>query len=190
MRRHSSRRNAATAALQAGTDIPVIGLIALALLPLFYPLADIVHWQRLAAAEKNRKPITATRRPGLRRCGDIFRIYAVESPLLWLFIASLGRIAVAAMAMPDGTNAMQAFVQSCASGDNPIAAAAFSLLLIAIAAIALSTMSAALSAGLCTIRYDMLPRGRKAEAPAASPAASSSWPSSLALIMADTKRCR
>jgi hypothetical protein len=46
-------------------------------------------------------------------------------------------------------------VQEVASGENPIAAAAFSLLLIVILAIAVSTMASCFSAGLCTIRYDM-----------------------------------
>ncbi len=41
------------AALQAGARLPVIGLFALALLPFFYPMADITNWQRIAAFEKS-----------------------------------------------------------------------------------------------------------------------------------------
>ena len=42
------------AALQAATRVPVIGLVALILLPLFYPIVDMTNWQRIAAFEKDR----------------------------------------------------------------------------------------------------------------------------------------
>ncbi len=45
----------AGATLSSGSGMPLTSLAALVLLPLFYPLADIVHWQRLAAMEKNRQ---------------------------------------------------------------------------------------------------------------------------------------
>ena len=156
--------NAAMAALKAGTDIPVIGLIALALLPLFYPLVDVGHWQRLAAAEKNQEFYQGDTAAWLAAMRRIYRIYAVESPLLWLFVASFGALAATVMEMPGGTNVMQAFLAELSSGENPVATMVFSLLLVAVFAIALSTMSAAFSAGICTIRYDIQPPGRKADA--------------------------
>ena len=86
-----------------------------------------------------------------------FPIQAIETPLLWLFIASLGALSVAALAPAGGAEIMQALVQEAASGDNPIAAAAFALLLVAVVAIALSTMASGFPAGLCRLRYDILP---------------------------------
>jgi hypothetical protein len=142
-------------ALSSGSSIPFTGLVALVLLPLFYPLADIVHWQKLAAMETNRQAYpgdTAGWQKGLR---EFFRLYAVEIPLLWLLIASLGAITVAALALVNGTEVMPALIQEVASGENPIAAAAFSLLLMVTVIMGLSTMAACFSAGLCTIHCDL-----------------------------------
>jgi hypothetical protein len=147
---------ASVEALQAGTDIPAVGLIALALLPLFYPIADIVHWQRLASAEKNKATYQGDELRWLTALSAILKTYARESGLLWFFIAAMGAIAVAALALPGSGDVMQDFVQALMSGDNEIITAIFSLLLLAIAALALSAMSSALSAGYCAIRYDML----------------------------------
>ncbi len=145
------------AAAFPASGIPWTGFAALILLPLFYPIADIVHWQRLGAASKNRAVYAGDTGRWLKSITDMLRIYAIEKPLLWLVIASLGAIGIAAFAPPDGVGVLQAFVQEVASGDNPIATAAFSFLLMAIAAIALSAMTSSLSAGLCTLRYDILP---------------------------------
>lgn len=137
--------------------IPLLGWAALALLPLFYPLANVVHWQRMAAMEKNRAAYQGDTARWLKSLRDIFRVYAAEIVLLWLFAASLGTIAAAALAPAAGTQITSAFIQAAASGDNPVVTAAFSLFLMALAAIALSTMAASFSAGLCTLRYDLLP---------------------------------
>jgi hypothetical protein len=144
------------AAAFPASGIPWAGIAALILLPLFYPVADIVHWQRLAAASKNRAVYADDTGRWLKSVTDMLRIYAIERPLLWLVIASLGAISIAAFAPSDGIGVLQAFVQEVASGDNPIATAAFAFLLVAIAAIALSAMASLLSAGLCTLRYDAL----------------------------------
>jgi hypothetical protein len=147
----------AAGALQAGSSVPLMGWAALALLPLFYPVANIVHWQRMAAIEKNREVYRGDTAHWQKALRGIFRIYAVETPLLLLFIASLGAVSLAALAPAGGAEIMRALVQEAASGDNPIATAAFSLLLVAVVAIALSTMASSFSAGLCSIRYDILP---------------------------------
>lgn len=147
----------AVTALAAGSSMPLLGLAALVLLPLFYPLADIVNWQRLAAIEKNREAYAGDTARWQKALRGTFRIYAAESLFLWLFIAFSGAIATAALAPPPGVSVMSALVQEAAAGDNPIASGAFSLLLVAIVAIAVSTMASSFSAGLCTIRYDMAP---------------------------------
>ena len=41
------------AALAAGTRISGVALLALGLLPLFYPFVDVTNWLRLAAARKD-----------------------------------------------------------------------------------------------------------------------------------------
>jgi hypothetical protein len=142
---------------QAGSSIPLMGLAALALLPLFSPLASIVHWQRLAAMEKDKEAYQGDTARWLAALRRIFRIQAIETPLLWLFIASLGAIGIAALDPSGGTEIMRALVREAASGDNPIAAAAFALLLVAVMAIALSTIASGFLAGLCSLRYDILP---------------------------------
>ena len=142
------------AALQAGTRMPIIGLAALVLLPLFYPLVDITNWQRIAAFENSA--VEPSQRPSafLR----FFRIYAVESALMLLFIGMFGTIAVVATAAPsDAADVIQAFIRRLTAQNNLVADCALSLLLVGVLALALSTMSAALSASLCAIRYDIVP---------------------------------
>jgi hypothetical protein len=144
------------AALQTGTRVPTTGLVALLLLPLFYPLVDITNWQRMAAFEQNAdgKSASTWQPAALRR---IFGIYAFETALVWLFMCMFGAIAALSMATPGVANFMQDFVQQLVAQENFIAGGALSLLLVAVLAIALSTMSSAFSASVCAIRYDILP---------------------------------
>ena len=144
------------AALQTGTRVPGVGLLALCLLPLFYPLVDVTNWQRLAAARKDMSSsgVEPGRRSAVLR--GVFRIYAVESSLVWLFMCMLGAIAVIAIETPGGADVLQAFVAQLISEYNEVTVVALPLLLICVSAVALSTMSALFSASLCTIRYDML----------------------------------
>ncbi len=145
------------AALTAGTRMPTIGLAALVLLPLFYPIVDITNWQRIAAFEKSA--VEPSQRPAafLR----FFRIYAVESALMLLFMCLFGTIAVVAAAVPGDTgDIIHVFIQRLGAQNNLVADCALSLLLVGALALALSTMSAAFSACLCAIRYDILPAFR------------------------------
>lgn len=141
-------------ALKAAPRLPIIGLVALILLPLLLPLADITNWQRLAALEKSG--LAAEQRAvALRRQ---FKIYAVECPLMWLFMWVFGAIAVVATATPGETsNVFDAMARQLAAPPNPIVAIALSLMFIAMCAMTLSMMGAAYSANLCTLRYDILP---------------------------------
>lgn len=143
------------AALQTGTRVPGTGLVALLLLPLFYPLVDITNWQRMAAFEQNADgKVASTWQPAaLRR---IFGIYAFETALVWLFMCMFGAIAALSIATPDVANFMQDFVQQLVAQENFVADGALLLLLVAVLAIALSTMSSAFSAVVCAIRYDIL----------------------------------
>jgi hypothetical protein len=142
-------------ALQTGTRLSGMGLVALLLLPLFYPVVDMTNWQRIAAFEKDARDFAPSQRPAIFR--GILRLYAVETPLMSLFMCMFGVIAVVSMATPGGADAIGAFVRELAAEENAFAAAALSLLLVSVFAIALSTMSSLFSASLCTLRYDLLP---------------------------------
>lgn len=144
-------------ALRTPTHIPALGLVAVALLSFLYPIVDMTNWQKMAAAAKNEQRESTEPDHGPAALRKIFVIYAVESPLLWLFIAMVGAIAVAAEPVPAGPDVAQSFIQRLAAEPNEVAALALWLLLISLFAMALSTMSALFSASLCTIRYDLLP---------------------------------
>src|SRR5262249_13393996 len=87
----------------------------------------------------------------------IVRGYAVETPLMSLFMCMFGVIAVVTMTTPDGAKAVDGFLRELTAEQNALAGAALSLLLLSVFAIALSTMSSLLSASLCTLCYDVLP---------------------------------
>lgn len=156
----SAVAGAAVTTLSADTSLSPWALIALALLPLFYPLADSVNWQRLAAAERSQSKDGKRWRGGLR---SFMRIYALESALLWIFMAAFGAIAVAATGIPADAKAMQSFMQQLVGGDNPLGGMVLSLLMVTVFAIALPALSAAFSAALCTIGYDLMPAKRQSE---------------------------
>ena len=106
------------AALSAGTRVPGLGLLALCLLPLFYPLVDVAHWQRLAALAKGLDARGAE--PGRRAAAvrGVFAICAAESALVWLFLCLLGAIAVTVIGTPEGTDALQGFVSRLVAADD------------------------------------------------------------------------
>jgi hypothetical protein len=143
------------AALATGTRVSSIALAALVLLPLFHPLVDMSNWQRIAVFAKDAGVLEPSRRPAAFR--GIVRVYAVETPLISLFMCMFGVIGVVTMATPDGANAVADFLRELSAEQNALAAAALSLLLLSVFAIALSTMSSLLSASLCTVCYDVLP---------------------------------
>jgi hypothetical protein len=143
------------AALATGTRVSGVGLVALALLPLFHPLVDMSNWQRIAVFAKDAGVLEPSQRPAAYR--GIVRIYAVETLSMSLFTCMFGVIGVVTMATPDGANAVAGFLRELTAEQNALAAAALSLLLLSVFAIALSTMSSLLSASLCTVCYDVLP---------------------------------
>ena len=143
--------------LLTGTHMSKLGLMALFLFPLFHQIVDMTNWQRVAAFEKDGSLNDAEpsqRSIAFRR---VFRVYAVESPIMRLFMCMFGAISAMLIGTASDAGMMQALVQQLVSQQNSVAAGAFTLLLIGMFAIALSTMSLAFSASLCAIRYDMLP---------------------------------
>jgi hypothetical protein len=153
------------AALRTASRVPAWGFAALVLLPLAYPIVDIVNWQRLAAFEKDRDWSYFGPGQWPAALKEFFVTYAVESPLVWLFLCMFGAIATLSLA-PDGSDAVQAFVSQLVSDQNFVAEWTLSLLLVAVLAIALSTTTAALSASLAAVRYDLMPMPDAASAEA------------------------
>jgi hypothetical protein len=155
------------AALQMRTSAGSLALAALFLAPLFGQITDITNWQRMAAFEKDRDPNDPddpARWVAFRRC---WTTYAVESPLVWLFVCAFGALAVVSTATPDGTD-VGAFLGQLASQENFVAAIALPLLLVGVLAMATSTMSSLVSASLWTIRYDVLAALSPQRAPGAA----------------------
>jgi hypothetical protein len=144
------------AALRAATRVPGIGLVALILLPLFYPIVDMTNWQRIAAFEKDRDASLDESSGWSAAFRRFCMLYAAESPLAWLFMCAFGAIVVVAAA-PGDADVMQAFIAELIAQQNEVATTALSLLLVGVLAMAASTMSALFSASLCTFRYDILP---------------------------------
>jgi hypothetical protein len=158
-----------TAAVPALAGSTGMRSIALFLLALSYPLVDITNWQRIAAFAQSAEPSEPGASAAFR---SLFAAYAVETPLIWLFISMLGAIAVAATAAPDGTVAT--VLQQLAAQQNWAADGAVSLVLVSVVAMALATMSSVFSASLCAIRYDILPAIRPELAAKAAPATAAS----------------
>lgn len=144
------------AALLAGTRVPDMGLLTLVLFPLFYQVVDMTNWQRIAAFAKDRDGDRDERSRWSAAFRKFFVVYAVESPLAWLFMCAFGALAVSA-ATPDGADIMQAFIRQLISEQNSVAIAALSLSLVGMFAMALSTIIPLFSASLCAVRYDILP---------------------------------
>ena len=154
------------AALSAGTRVPGPGLLALCLLPLFYPLVDIAHWQRLAALAQGldaRAAEPARRAAAVR---SVFATCATESALVSLLLCLLGAIAVAMIGTPEGADVLPGLVSRLVAADDGATAAVLPLLLVCAFAVALSTMSALFSAAECTIRCDLLAADRPDLGPA------------------------
>jgi hypothetical protein len=146
------------AALQAVTRTSISGLMALVLLPIFYPIVDTTNWLRIAALGTD---LRMTGRVGAARTPEAFArvlgMYAGASSLLWLLICTFGTIAVLATGTPGGDSVLQSFVMRLASQENDVADAASWMLLASVTAMAVLTMSAMFSATLAAIRYDIVP---------------------------------
>jgi hypothetical protein len=143
-------------ALRAETQTSISGLLALVLLPIFYPIVDTTNWLRIAALEiypparvrSGRTPETFAR---------VLAMYASASALVWMLICMFGTIAVLATNTPGGADVLRSFIVRLASQQNDLADVASGLLLISVIAMAVLTSSAMFSAILATIRYDIIP---------------------------------
>jgi hypothetical protein len=154
-------------ALQAGTRVPTIGLVALALLALCGQIVDLTNWQRIAAFAKDRDANAAEPSPWSKAFKKFALGYAIETPFAWLFMCAFGAVIAASLEVTDGADVVQSFIAQLTAQENSFADTAVVMLFIAVLAMALSTMVALFSATLCTLRYDLLPTSRSRERGAA-----------------------
>jgi hypothetical protein len=145
------------AALGAGTSVPIAGLMALLLLPLFYQVVDVTNWQQLAAFEKDRDPSGGEAGPWSSAVRRVSAAYAIESPLAWLLLCMFGTLAFLSMPAPGGANLMHDFIGGLLAQQNEVATTVLALLLACAVAIAFSTMISQFSAALSAVRYDLVP---------------------------------
>ena len=157
-------------ALQAGTHVPFLGLVALALLALCGQIVDMTNWQRVAAFAKDRDAKATEPNPWSKAFRKFAVGYAIETPFAWLFMCAFGAVIAASIEVTDGADVVQSFVALLTAQENSFADTVLVMLFVGILAMALSTMIALFSAMLCTLRYDLLPglrprqRGAAAEA--------------------------
>ncbi len=158
------------AALQAGTHVPILGLIALALLALCGQVVDLTNWQRIAAFAKDLDASAVEPSPWSKAFRKFFLAYAIETPFAWLFMCAFGAVIAASIEVTDGADVVQSFAALLISQENSFSDTVLVMLFIAILAMALSTMTALFSATLATLRYDLLPGLRPRERGAADEA--------------------
>jgi hypothetical protein len=143
-------------ALQAGTRVPFIGLVSLALLALCGQVVDLTNWQRIAAFAKDRDASAAEPSPWSKAFRKFFLSYAIETPFAWLFMCAFGAVIAASIEVADGADVVQSFAALLIAQENSFADTVLVMLFIAILAMALSTMIALFSATLAALRYDLL----------------------------------
>lgn len=145
------------AALLADSNVPDMTLVSLILLPLFHPIVDVVNWQRLAAFEKDRGWSHFAEGQWAADFKRFCAAYAVEVPLIGLLICLFGVVAGLTLEALDSGDVIQALIAQLVEQENYVATTTLSFLLLSLFAMAVSTMSALFSAGLCTVRYDIVP---------------------------------
>jgi hypothetical protein len=150
-------------ALQAGTRVPIAGLIALALLALCGQIVDLTNWQRIAVFAKDRDPNAAEPSPWSKAFRKFAIGYAIETPFAWLFMCAFGTVIAASIGATDGADVVQAFAAQLTAQENSFADTCLVMLFVGILAMALSTMVALFAATLATLRYDLLPGPRSRE---------------------------
>jgi hypothetical protein len=144
-------------ALRAKTQTSISGLLALVLLPIFYPIIDTTNWLRITALEidPDSGRVDTARTP--ETFARVLAMYAGASALLWLLMCMFGTIAVLATNTPGGTDVLRSFIVQLVSQQNDLADVASWLLLVSVIAMAVLTSSAMFSSILATIRYDIIP---------------------------------
>lgn len=157
-------------ALRLEMPMSISGVLALVLLPAFYPIVDTTNWLRIAALDTDAHPAPVKTGRAPETFARVLGMYAGASAMLWLFICVLGTIAVLATGAPDGADILRSFILALGSQQTDLADAASWLLLVSVAAMAVLTGSAMFSAISATLRYDIIPNIHSSHPERAEPA--------------------
>ena len=157
-------------ALQAGTSVSAMTLTSLIVLPLLHPLVDVVNWQRVAAFARLRDGGQFKDGEWTAAFKTFGVTYAIEVPLMALFIVLFGAIAGLTLAATSETDATQVFVASLLAQENSVATAIATLLMLGLLALAAATIGSLFSAGLDVVGCDIVPALRSQSTSAAGAA--------------------
>ena len=144
-------------ALRSGTSVSAMTLISLIVLPLLHPIVDVVNWQRVAAFARLRDAGQFKDGEWTAAFKTFGVTYALEVPLMALFIVLFGAIAGLTLAGTSEGNATQVFVASLLAQENSVATAIVSLLMLGVLALAVATMGSLIAAGLDVVGSDIVP---------------------------------
>jgi hypothetical protein len=145
------------AALEAGTSASATMLISLIVLPLLHPLVDIVTWQRLAAFARLRGGSELKNGEWAAAFKTFGVTYAIEVPLMALFIVLFGVIAGLTLTGTSVGDATGVFMTSLLALETSVATIIASLLMLGVLALAAATIGSLFAAGLCVVRSDIVP---------------------------------
>ena len=163
------------AALAAGTSASAMTLVSLIVLPLLHPLVDIVNWQRLAAFARLRGGSELKNGEWAAAFKTFGVTYAIEVPLMALFIVLFGVIAGLTLTGTSVGDATGVFMTSLLALETSVATIIASLLMLGVLALAAATIGSLFAAGLCVVRSDVVPAlrsrsgGSADEGPARTP---------------------
>jgi hypothetical protein len=155
-------------ALATGTSVSAMTLISLIVLPLLHPVVDIVSWQRLAAFARLRGQDHFEDGEWTAAFKTFSVTYAVEVPLMALFVVLFGVIAGLTLAGTSVSDAANVFITSLLVQENSVATIIASLLTLAVLALAAATIGSLFAAGLYVIGRDIIPALRSRSAPDAA----------------------
>ena len=144
-------------ALEAGTSVSAITLISLIVVPLLHPTVDVVNWQRVAAFARLRDGGQFKDGEWTAAFKTFGVTYALEVPLMALFIVLFGAIAGLTLAGASERDATQVFVASLLAQENSVATAVATLLVLGLLALAVATIGSLFSAGLAVVGCDIVP---------------------------------
>jgi hypothetical protein len=161
-------------ALGTGTSVSAMTLISLIVLPLLHPIVDVVSWQRLAAFARlrNREPVEDGQLTNGHLEDDAWIAafktysvtYAVEVPLMALFVVLLGVLAGLTLTGTSIGDAASVFITSLLMQENSVATIIASLLMLGVLALAAATIGSLFAAGLCVVSRDIVPALRSRSA--------------------------
>lgn len=144
-------------ALHVAMPFSISGLLALILLPIFYPIVDTTNWLRLTALEIDKPPVDGADTKTPETFARVLAMYAGASALVWLLICAFGAIAALATGTPDSANILGSFIVRLVSQQTGFSDAASWLLLASVVAMAVLTGAAMFSAISAILRYDVVP---------------------------------